>query len=233
ATSRIWIYDISQTAVPSAPIASPAIGGGGNSGDELDYDPLNQRMYVANTAGNFFITLVDMVGNTGLGQIPLAANLEQPRFNPVDGFVYAVVSGNNSVARIDPAQGAFGAVVLTASPAGCGTPSNSDTFRGLDVDVVTNTGILGCTGANPQLELDMTNLSVLTSFPPVTGVDTLSMNNNLRRWYTATSGGKNAGTGCPRDNSGSSWPLVGVISAGSATSRVASLVGVQCSGRGA
>src|SRR5262249_59462849 len=63
ATSRIWIYDISQTAVPSAPIASPAIGGGGNSGDELDYDPLNQRMYVANTGPNadtgpFFITVV-------------------------------------------------------------------------------------------------------------------------------------------------------------------------------
>jgi hypothetical protein len=239
ATSRIWIYDISGTATPQAPIASPAIGQGGNSGDELDYDPVNRRAYVANTAGNFFVTVVDMVANTILGQIPMPANLEQPRFNPVDGMIYQVVSGNNTLVKIDPTVDGFGAIIQSVNPSGCGA---SDTLRGLDIDPLTNTGLLGCTrnsatSGNPQLLLDMTTLNVIAQFPQIQATDTLAFNNNTRRWYEGGSSNTNAGTpgqpGCPSDNTRTAFPVVGVFDVGTVGNPTNVAVSAACSGRGA
>ncbi len=77
----------------------------GTNTDELDYDPLNHRVYVGNTAAPFFVTVVDVLTETLVGQIPLTGSPEQPRFNPVDGFVYVSVPGPGlglpAVVRID------------------------------------------------------------------------------------------------------------------------------------
>jgi YVTN family beta-propeller protein len=237
--SRIWIYDISATPIPQAPIASPAMGQGALAGDELDYDPANRRAYVANTGGQFFITVVDLVTNTLLGQIPMAAAGEQPRFNPVDGMVYHVVSGNNTVVRIDPTVDGFGAVVLSVPRPECGP---SDTLRGLDIDPRTNVGLLGCartsaTSGNPQLLIDMASLNLIAQFPQVQAVDVLAFNRNTRRWYEGSSNNTNAGTpgnpGCPSDVTRTSFPWVGVFDAGPPGNPAGVTVTAACSGRGA
>jgi hypothetical protein len=77
--NHIFIYDLKLGQfTPPEGLTLPF----GQDTDELDYDPLNQRAYVANTAAPYFLTVVDLVNNAIVDQIPLPSNPEQPRFNP-------------------------------------------------------------------------------------------------------------------------------------------------------
>src|SRR5262245_37165489 len=64
--NHIYIFDLKLGQfTPPAGLALPA----GFAPDELDYDPLNKRAYVGNTASgntatNFFVTVVDLLTNT-------------------------------------------------------------------------------------------------------------------------------------------------------------------------
>src|SRR5206468_6831477 len=147
----------------------------GQDTDELDYDPLNQRAYVANTAAPYFLTVVDLVNNAIVDQIPLPSNPEQPRFNPVDGFIYQTIpddaapnTGQNSaVLRIDPTKTGAGAIVKTF------VLGPSCLTRGIDIDPLTNTAIIGCAAPGAQVLMDLKgDMSKLTDFPDgVTGTD--------------------------------------------------------------
>ena len=83
-----WIYDLRTPGGPSRRLTVP------NGSDELDYDPIHQRVYIANTTAPFFLTGIDLAGpkaNTIVAQIPLPGNPEQPRFNVVDGMIYVAI----------------------------------------------------------------------------------------------------------------------------------------------
>src|SRR2546427_1669129 len=76
-----WIYDLKTPGAPPVTLTVPS------GSDELDYDPIHQRVYVANTNAPFFLVGIDLAGpnaNTIVAQIPLPGNPEQRRFNPVD-----------------------------------------------------------------------------------------------------------------------------------------------------
>src|SRR5438105_3946366 len=80
-----WIYDLKTPGAPPVTLTMPA------GSDELDYDPIHQRAYIANTTAPFYLIAIDLTGpnaNTITAQLPLPGNPEQPRFNPVDGMVY-------------------------------------------------------------------------------------------------------------------------------------------------
>src|SRR5262249_47186460 len=64
--TNIFIYDLTGGILPGNPIATLSAPSGT---DEMDYDPLNRRAYVANTNPPFFIQVVDLVNNVILGQI--------------------------------------------------------------------------------------------------------------------------------------------------------------------
>jgi DNA-binding beta-propeller fold protein YncE len=145
--NHVFIYDLRLGQfTPPEGLALPA----GLAPDELDYDPLNQRAYVGNTTAPFFLTVVDLVTNAIVDQIPLPGNVEQPRFNPVDGRVCATVPDddhmNPVVLCIDPTlsgqMGTSAAPIVAVFPTpGCGP-------RGIEIDPLTNTAVIGCTGSN-------------------------------------------------------------------------------------
>src|SRR5947209_2454147 len=136
-TSRqtaLWIYDLKDPSSP--PVEMTGLPAGQ---DELDYDPIHQRIYVANTTAPYFEIGIDLVGpaaNTIVAMIPLPGAPEQPRFNPVDGLIYQTVP-DTGVVVIDPNAGAAGtgAIVRTIPATDCGPQGN-------DVDPVTNIALL-------------------------------------------------------------------------------------------
>ncbi len=225
--NHIYIYDLRLGQfTPPAGLELPA----GKAPDELDYDPLNQRAYVGNTSTPFFVTVVDLVNNAIVDQIPLPGTVEQPRFDPVDGFIYATVPGagaaDHAVVRIDPTQSGAAAIVATFPTPGCDP-------RGIDIDALTNTAVIGCAGSDPQIVMDLSTGTILSTFPEVTGTDIEAFNPNVRRWYTGSSNNANSNDGlCPgTKDSPQVFPVIGVFAAPTGPQQIATLVGVECSGR--
>src|SRR5215813_1827525 len=222
--NHIFIFDLRLGQfTPPEGLALPD----GFAPDELDYDPLNQRAYVGNTEAPFFVTVVDLVNNVIVDQIPLPGTVEQPRFNPVDGFVYATVPGatpDPAVLRIDTTQNGAAAIVATFPTTGCDP-------RGIDIDALTNTAIIGCAAPTPQILMDLSNGNILATFPEITGTDIEAFNPNVRRWYTGSSANTISSVdNCPKDVT-NSFPVVGVFAAPTSQPPIATLVGVECSGR--
>ena len=196
--NHIFIYDLRLPTAPPVMLTLPA----GQDTNELDYDPLNHRAYVENSGAGFpfFLTVVDLITDTIVDQIPLPSNPEQPRFNPVDGMIYesipddlTILTGgpNDFVLRIDPTKtGAAAIVAKFVPPPGCAV-------RGIDIDALTNTAVVGCALGAPQFQMDLSTGAILNTFPGVTGTDTLYFNPNLRRWYTGSSNNANSGVQCP------------------------------------
>ena len=229
--NHIFIYDLKLGQfTPPGGLTLPF----GQDTDELDYDPLNQRAYVANTAAPYFLTVVDLVNNAIVDQIPLPSNPEQPRFNPVDGMIYQTIPDDaapntgikSAVLRIDPTKTGAGAIVQTRilGP-DCLT-------RGIDIDPLTNTAIIGCAAPGGQVWMELNDdMSPLAPPFPVTGTDTLYFNSNLRRWYTASSNNTFAVDNCPANAATPSViPVVGVFAAPRKLNQPATLVGGECSG---
>ena len=113
-TSRLttdWIYDLRTPGAPPAVVTVPA------GSDELDYDPIHQRVYVANTTAPFFLIGIDLAGpkaNIIVAQIPLPGNPEQPRFNVVDGLIYVAIPTVGLVV-VDPTAGSAGTGDIVAT----------------------------------------------------------------------------------------------------------------------
>jgi len=234
--NHIFIFDLRLGQfIPPEGLALPE----GLAPDELDYDPLNQRAYVGNTTAPFFLTVVDLVTNAIVDQIPLPGNVEQPRFNPVDGRVCATVpdDANPAVLCIDPTQsgqmGTSAAPIVATFPttdpttgAGCVDP------RGIEIDPLTNTAVIGCALSGPQIVMDLRDGTILATFPEVTGTDIEAFNPNVRRWYTASSNNTNSGVACPgTKDSPQVFPAVGVFAAPTPQHQSVTLVGAECSGR--
>src|SRR5262245_2980926 len=228
--NHIFIFDLKLGQfTPPEGLTLPS----GLDPDELDYDPLNQRAYVANTAAPYFLTVVDLVNNVIVDQIPLPSNPEQPRFNPVDGMIYQTIPDD---AALNTGQHS-GLLHTTPTKTGAAATMKTSTLgpncltRGIDVYPFTNTAIIACASPGPQLLLDLKgDMSKLTDFP-VTGTDTLYFNSNLRRWYTASSNNIFAVDSCPANAATPSViPVVGVFAAPRKPNQLAMLVGGECSG---
>src|SRR5713226_9976168 len=108
--TTVYIYDLRVPAPSPVTVTVPS------GSDELDYDPLHQRVYFANTNAPSFLTAIDLVGpsaNTVVARIPLPSNPEQPRFNPVDGTIWQNITdedhggAGSSLAVIDTTANAI------------------------------------------------------------------------------------------------------------------------------
>src|SRR5262249_7626260 len=225
-TSRgttLWIYDL---RVPgSDPVTISPVP---NGIDELDYDPIHQRIYVGNTAAPFFLTGIDRRGrNAGkiVASIPLPASPEQPRFNPVDGLVYLTIP-TVGLLVIDPNAGpsGTGAIVNTFPIVDCGPQGN-------DIDAVTNTMLVACvtTTMRGAETIRLTDGKVLAFWPNTSGIDVLAFNPNNRRWYTGSGSNVNNSVSCPAINTGAAFPVLGVYAAAPTSNDNPVLVGAECS----
>ena len=224
----IFIYDLRLLSAPPVKLDMPL----GTNSDELDYNPINHRVYVGNTAPPFFVTVVDLLTNTIVDQIPLPGAPEQPRFNPIDGFVYVTVPGAPipAILRIDTTKSGAAAIVGNLLTPLCDS-------RAIDIDPLTNDAFVGCAapatgapaGSGAQLLVNLNGaMSIVNSFPGVNGTDTGQFNSNLRRFYTASSNNI-ASVSCPTNAAGVA-PVVGVFSAPTNSQPKGALVGAECSG---
>jgi hypothetical protein len=230
--ANIIVYDL---RVPGTPVAVYAVPGIKSGTDALDYNPINHTVYVINGSAPYYMTGVDLVNQAVSTQLQLPASPELMKFNPVDGMIYQVFTdGDNKnagagVVRYNPYTNSLG----QTWPVPC-VP------HGIDIDPVTNTAIIGCGTANPsvpgsnggQLLMDLSNGSILNSFPDVNGTDLLNFNSNNRRWYTGSSGNNSTTTGCSADST-KAVPVIGVFDAKGKAPNIGELVGVLCAGRNA
>ena len=230
-----WIYDLRTPGGPPAVLTVP------NGSDELDYDPIHQRVYIANTTAPFFLIGIDLAGpkaNTIVAQIPLPGNPEQPRFNVVDGMVYVAIPTVGLIV-VDPTAGAAGTgdIVATLTGGGSGTIPTIAACgpQGNDIDPVTNLMLIGCRGSlNGEAVLNLSTRTMVSFQPYPTANDVLKFNPNNRRWYTGTGGNANNGGNCPSTNTGTVFPVIGVYAAPpvGSTALSATFVGTSCAGRG-
>jgi hypothetical protein len=221
--TNVYIYDLTLPNTAPAAVTVPA------GIDELDYDPVQQRVYIGNTTSPYFLTGIDLTGTNAFSvtaSIALPGSPEQARFNPVDGFMYLTVP-SVGVLVIDPTGGSAGtgAIVNTFAIANCSGNGNW-------IDPVTNTMMVGCNNVAGEASISLKDGSVLAQFPAVNRDDIIGFNPGLRRWYSGSGSNSNNGGKCPATNAGNVYPVVGVFAAGTASAPASTLVGVACSGRG-
>ena len=77
----VEIFDIGASPTAGAMLNKIILPNNQLEPDELDYDPANRRVYVANTNGSFFQAVIDGVTNQLLGQIPVAPSAASPRWS--------------------------------------------------------------------------------------------------------------------------------------------------------
>jgi len=226
--TKTYIYDLKLPGIAPVAISTPT------AIDELDYDPIHQRIYLGNTTAPFFLTGIDLTGPkayTVTASIPLPGAPEQPRFNPVDGLVYLTVptAGGTSlgVLVIDPDAGSAGTgdIVATYTIANCSGNGNW-------IDPVTNTMLVGCNNVAGEASISLKDGTVLARYTAVNRDDVVGFNPGTRRWYSGSGSSSNDTGRCPWTNAGNVFPVVGVWAAGTTSSPTPSLVGVACSGRG-
>jgi hypothetical protein len=131
--STAGIIDITDPANPKV-LAELSLGGKKRT-DEVDYDPNTKRALAANSDDQF-ATVIDMVNNTVLKKIALpGGGLEQPRYNPVDKFMYLNGSDDNVMYQIDMNAMAETKKYDIGQP--CGP-------TGLTVNPTTDMGVVAC-----------------------------------------------------------------------------------------
>jgi hypothetical protein len=215
--THVYVYDLRTPGTGPDSYTLPSVGG---NTDALDYDPINHTVYVINGTAPYYLTGIDLLRKTISSQFVLPGSPELLKFSPVDGKIYQVITDN------DHANKGAGLMVYDPStnkqvalyPSNC-TP------HGIGIDPVANTALLGCGTTEPQTLFNLQTGAILKTFPDITGTDLLDYNPNTRRFYTGSSS-KATNSGCPSDNTGATWPIIGVIDGKSGTE-----VGVTCGGR--
>ncbi len=135
ANSNVIIIDIDPMSMHKNTVIAKLNTGGKKRVDEMDYDPVDMKLYAANSDDGIVVS-VDAVHNriikkfTGLGE-----GLEQPRYNPSDGMMYMTSSDQNLLFQFDPRSD----VLVKKFPVGVACDPN-----GLAINPKTNIALLGC-----------------------------------------------------------------------------------------
>ncbi|HEV7662426.1 MAG TPA: hypothetical protein VGQ62_02730 [Chloroflexota bacterium] len=154
------------------------LGKGGT--DELDYDPVDKKVYVTDV-GDKTVASVNAVTNQLIKTFTFdESQIEQPRYNPADGMMYDAFRVTNKLAKFDPRTDTVVSVTDIGVPC---TPS------GVAIKPTTNLALLGCR-AVPGPGIVFWNLTTNTldhTVPNVTGVDGAIYNAKADRFFAAAS----------------------------------------------
>ena len=203
-----------------------------NVPDGMDYDTINQTVYVVNDTAPYNLTGISLTKNTIVSQTPIPFSADLIKFNPRDGKIYIAMEdadNNNASAGIavfDPATNTMSAPAMYKVGSIC--PGH-----GIDIDPVSNVAVMGCFQgtSNGNLGVDLVTGKFI-QFTDVGGTDSIVFNPNLRRFYSGSGLNTATTSGCPA-TLGSLVPVVGVFDAQHPTkSAPAKIDGVACTGRG-
>ena len=140
--------------------------------DLLDYSAQKQRVYVA-TGQSGEVVGIDTTTNQVKERLAAKVPVEQPRFNPSDGLVYAASTETDSVVQINPASGK---VTNTFKVAGCHP-------AGLAINPNRQLALITCSGSVALINLRNGAHEVTRA---VTGGDIVSYNARADRFLVAS-----------------------------------------------
>jgi len=174
--SNVAIIDLTSLTL----IAKVNTGGKGRA-DELDYDPKDNKIYVANS-GDGFVTVIDATTNTIVHKIDnLGASLEQPQYDTTDGLMYMTSSDQNAVFVFDPVKDVLvrkDVLAVLCNP------------QGLAINPKTNQALLGCnigragsTGTPLTVAWDLTKGIFVGVFGQVGSGDSITYSAKTDRFY--------------------------------------------------
>ncbi len=179
--SEIAIIDINASSPTYDTVLAKLNTGGKKRADEMDFDPKEKKLYVANSDDEF-VTVIDGVNNTIIKRITgLGDALEQPRYNPGDGMMYMTGSGGNVVFQFDPTQDVL---VKTMD---VGVPCNPN---GLAINPTTNLALLGCGNKMTQQTVffDLVAGKTVATFDQAGAGDSAIYDAKANRYFFAASG---------------------------------------------
>jgi len=179
--SEIAIIDINASSPTYDTVLAKLNTGGKKRADEMDFDPKEKKLYVANSDDEF-VTVIDGVNNTIIKRITgLGDALEQPRYNPGDGMMYMTGSGGNVVFQFDPTQDVL---VKTMD---VGVPCNPN---GLAINPTTNLALLGCGNKKTQQTVffDLVAGKTVATFDQAGAGDSAIYDAKANRYFFAASG---------------------------------------------
>jgi YVTN family beta-propeller protein len=130
---------------PQSPTFYTIIGtvntGGKGTADEMDYDPVHNKLYVAN-ADDGIIAVIDGKTNQLIKKFDnVGPTLEQPRYNAKDGMIYVNSTEANQIIQFDPATDTLVKKIDVIDPT---NPT------GLAINPTTNKALLGCSNKTKQ-----------------------------------------------------------------------------------
>ena len=174
--SNVAVIDLTSLTVT----AKVSTGGKGRA-DELDYDPKEKKIYVANS-GDGFVTVIDASTNTILHKFDgLGAALEQPQYDSADGLMYMTSSDQNAVFVFDPVKDVLvrkDVLAVLCNP------------QGLAINPKTNQALLGCnvgragsTGTPLTVAWDLTKGIFVGVFGQVGSGDSITYSAKTDRFY--------------------------------------------------
>jgi YVTN family beta-propeller protein len=133
--STVTVIDIDPVSLKANTVIAILDTGGAKRADEMDYDPQDKKLYVANNSDGF-VTIIDATTNRIIKKIDqLGSGLEQPRYNPGDGMMYLTGSTGNVLYQFDPVKDQL------VKKFDVGDPCNP---HGLAINPGTNQALLGC-----------------------------------------------------------------------------------------
>lgn len=174
--SSVAIIDIDPASTkPLQVLARPKTGGKGRA-DEGDFDPVDNKLYIANS-GDGFVTVIDGTTNQIIKKIDnLGAGLEQPRYNPVDGMMYMTSSDQNLIFQFDPKTDTL------VKKFDVGVPCDP---HGIAFNASGKQALLGCSNRKTQqvVSWDVVAGKVIDTFPQVGAGDGLTYNAKVDRFF--------------------------------------------------
>lgn len=154
------------------------LGPGGT--DELDYSPVDRKVYVTDVADHTIGSV-----NADTNQLITAFTglpddqIEQPRYNPGDGFMYVNFRATNTLTKFNPRNDTL--VSMTKLTVPC-TPS------GLAIRPTTNMALLGCRLSSSGLVYwNLATNSLDHVIRNVSGADQVIYNARADRFFAAAS----------------------------------------------
>jgi hypothetical protein len=233
--SSVYVWDL-RAPQPSQPDKYTFPTSMGTVTDGLDYDPINQTVYVVTDNSPEYLIGISLPLKKVVSRTPLPVSSDLIKFNSIDGQISIAAEDadgnhNNTAAGVyayDPATGDPGVVALVSQ---VGPPCPG---HGIDIDPISNIAVMGCfggTGDRGDVAVNLNNGALLTTFTDMGGTDTVVFNPNNRRFYAAAGLNTATTSGCPK-GTGPFTPILGVMEASGPPHNPVRLDGVVCTGGG-
>ena len=158
--SRVLIIDANSSSPTYQTVIASLSTGGKKRTDELDYDPRDRKIYVANSDDGI-VAAIDAVGNRIIKRWDdMGEGLEQPRYDAGNGMMYMTSSDQNAVFQFDPVHD----VRVKKFDVGAACKPN-----GLGINPKTNQALLGCSNKKSPMTVlwDLNAGKVLQTFTQV------------------------------------------------------------------